>query len=553
MEIGNPVMASPNKRKYASNTLLYAVFVTGVIVLVNVLSTRVFGRIDLTEKKIYTLSQSSKDLVKNLPDHLSVKIFMSKDLPPELKTNSRYARDLIDEYASSSSGKFRWEAIDPGEDAKLKEEASRCKVQPIQVQVLRSQKFELGSYYLGLCLEYGSEVESLPQIAGAEGLEYQISSLIKRMTQKKRKLAFTTGHGESDTNQGFQALKQDLEQEYDVSTVDPSTAEIGADIDALIVGGPKQAIDDKGQREIDKFVMRGRGVVFLVDGMDMAAPRGANMGGAMNFKVGQANETGLGGLLASYGFKIAQNFVFEARGMPGPVDVGGRPMLVNAPFFVGARTEPAKGLSVLEGIRGLVFPYASSVELVGPLGAKPPQGAKLWPLASSSPQSWEHTGFFMVTPDMKIEEGKTKKAFSLGFAYEGPLQSAFPADAPGNLSVPPGQAAAAGTVVKRARVVVVGDSDFAHDQYVQLARFIPIYGAGAQLLFNAISWTVEDEALTPLRSKSMQPRPIQVESASTAVAVQWGNIVGLPVLFCLYGAVRWRVRRASRLRQKLGS
>src|SRR3954471_8776008 len=137
-------MATDNKKRAsASNAVLYALFIFGAIVAVNVLSTRVFGRIDLTENKIYTLSQSSKDLVKKLPDYMTVKAFMSPDLPPELKTNSRYVRDLIDEYKSSSNGKFKWEAIDPGQDKKLEEEATRCKVQKLQVQVIKSQKFEM--------------------------------------------------------------------------------------------------------------------------------------------------------------------------------------------------------------------------------------------------------------------------------------------------------------------------------------------------------------------------------------------------------------------------
>src|SRR5215212_2432613 len=257
---------SKKKRTYASNVLLYAAFVVGGIVVVNLLSTRVFGRLDLTENRIYTLSQPSKDLVKKLPDYLTVKAFMSKDLPPELTAVSRYVRDLIDEYKTSSNGKFRWEAIDPGSDKKLEEEANRCKVQKLQIQVLRNQKFEMGQYFMGLCLEYGSQVESIPQVARAEGLEYQVSSLIKKMTTKKKKVAFTNGHGESDMNQGFQALKGDLEQEFELTSVNPSQTDIPADVDALIVGGPKQAFDDKGLRAIDKFVMSGKGVVFLVEG-----------------------------------------------------------------------------------------------------------------------------------------------------------------------------------------------------------------------------------------------------------------------------------------------
>src|SRR5262249_46461515 len=160
--------------------------------------------------------------------------------------------------------KLRWEAIDVSassdkdKNKKLEDEANRCKVNKVQIQEMKAQKFEVGAYYLGICLEYGTQIESIPQVAQPEGLEYEITSLIKRMTQRQRKIAFTTGHGEADTNQGFQALKQALERTFDVTTVNPSTAEIPKDVDALVVGGPKQAIDEKGAREIDKFIMSGK-------------------------------------------------------------------------------------------------------------------------------------------------------------------------------------------------------------------------------------------------------------------------------------------------------
>lgn len=542
---------SKKKRVYASNAVLYALFVVGAIVVVNLISTRYLGplRVDLTESKIYTLSQPSKDLVKKLPDYLTVKAFISDDLPPELNAVSRYIRDLVDEYKTSSNGKFRWEAIDPGKDKKLEEEANRCRVQKTQIQRIASEKFEVGAYYLGLCLEYGGQIESIPQVVRQEGLEYQMSSLIKKMTQKKKKIAFTTGHGESDINMGFQALKEQLEQEFEITSVNPSSAEIGADIDALVVGGPKQAIDEKGQKEIDKFIMKGKGAIFLLDGMALSSPGGGGME-QMQIKMAQANDHGLGKLIEAYGFKVNQDFVFDEQAMPGPLNVGGRPVLVSAPFFVGAELDKnTKGLIVVEGLRGLVMPFASSVELTGPLtGGKPPQGGKLWKIASSTSKGWKHTGFFVLSAEMKIDEPKERGAQAFGYAYQGTVKSAFaPAAAPAaesSLDKPAGESA------KPVRLLVMGDSDFANDEYVQLSRFFPYYAAGAHLLLNAVGWTVEDEALAPLRSKNVNPRPIQVTDGKRLV-LQSANVVGLPLALCLYGIVRWRVRRATRLGQKL--
>jgi ABC-type uncharacterized transport system involved in gliding motility auxiliary subunit len=544
---------SSKKRAYASSAILYALFVVGAIVLVNLIGTRFFGRVDLTESKVYTLSQPSRDLVKTLPDFLTGKAFISSDLPPEMKTVSRYVRDMVDEYRTSSNGRFRWEAIDPGTDKNLEQEAGRCKVDKIQIQVLRGTKFEMGSYYLGLCFQYGDKIESIPQISRAEGLEFEISSLIKKLTVKKKKIAFTTGHGESDTNQGFRALKQVLEQEYDTTTVNPSSAEIGADVDALVIGGPKQALDDKAQREIDRFLMTGRGAVILDDGMAVSAPNQqfaqAGMG---QIKMVQNNQTGLDKLLDTYGFKVGQDVIADNEAaMPGLVDMGGgRRGLTQLPIWVGVQIGKSQGISVLDGIRGLVFPLASTVDLVGPLaGGNLPAGGKLWKLASSGPNSWKHTGFFIINQATKIEETKDRGPFAFGYAYQGPLKSAFVKGPEAGVSAadkqPPSESQ------KPVRLVVLGDSDFANDDYVQLSRAFPFYEAGALMLHNAIGWTVEDEALIPLRSKTMGSRPLGVISEAKASTLKWVNILGLPVLFCAYGVVRWRLRRMARNSQTI--
>ena len=341
--------SNAKKRTYASNALLYALFVIGAVVVVNLLSTRVFGRIDLTEHKVYTLSQPSKDLVKKLPDYMTVKAFMSKDLPPELKTVSRYVRDLIDEYKTSSNGKFRWEAIDPGTDKKLEEEANRCKVQKLQIQVLRNQKFELGQYYLGLCLEYGSQVESIPQVARAEGLEYQISSLIKKMTTKKKKVAFTNGHGEADTNQGFQALKGDLEQEFEITTVNPSQAEIAKRRRRPGGGRPQAGLRREGaagDRQVPDE-RQGRGVPGRRHGHAGArAAWAADAADEAEDGPGQ-RAPGWASCWRPTASRSARTSCSIRSNAPGPLDLGsGRPMLANVPFFVaaevpeGTRTSP---------------------------------------------------------------------------------------------------------------------------------------------------------------------------------------------------------------------
>ena len=470
-------------------------------------------------------------------------------MPPEIKRLSRDVRDKLDDFKTASNGRFRWESVDPATDKKYEDEASRCKVQKVQIQKLSNSKFELGAYYLGLCLQFHDKMEAVPQIVNDAGLEYQLSSLIKKMTVKKKKIAFTTGHGESDLNQGLQALKTDIEQEYEYTTVNPSTAEIAADVDALVIAGPHQSIDDKGQREIDRFLMTGRGALLMVPGMAASSTGGHGM----NLKMLQSDDSGLGKLLESYGFKIGQDIVVDPQAAaPGPMDLAeGRRALVTSPAFVAAMTEKAPGLSVLDGVRGLVFPYASPVELTGPLaGGAPGNGGKLWKLASSSPDSYLHSGFAVISAEMKFEPGKDPpRAYALGYAYQGPLKSAFVTAPAAAVSTDQKQPLAESQ--KPVRLTVIGNAAFASDEWTQLARFMPVYAAGAQLLYNAIGWIVEDEALIPLRSKSMDARQISAISERKASMVEWANVLGLPLAFCLFGVARWRVRKANRANQRL--
>src|SRR6185503_15671615 len=130
--------------------------------------------------------------------------------------------------------------------------------------------------------------------------------------------------------------------------------------------------------------MKGKSVIFLVDGMAMSSPQG-NMPELqqMQPKIGQPNNTGLGPLLEKYGFKVGENFVFDKKQMaPGIVDFGGRRMIATAPVFLVAETQESKDkdFSVLNGLNGLIFPFGSSVELVGPLASGKPteKGARLW-------------------------------------------------------------------------------------------------------------------------------------------------------------------------------
>src|SRR3954466_7698173 len=78
-----------HKLASASNASAYVLLTVGAVVLINLIGTRVFGRLDLTENHVYTLAPGSKAIVANLPDYLTVKAYISEEMPPELQSVAR--------------------------------------------------------------------------------------------------------------------------------------------------------------------------------------------------------------------------------------------------------------------------------------------------------------------------------------------------------------------------------------------------------------------------------------------------------------------------------
>jgi ABC-type uncharacterized transport system involved in gliding motility auxiliary subunit len=556
-----------NKAKTGANAVLFVVLVLTGVIFFNVVAARYFSRIDCTHDKIYTLSQPSKDLVAKLPDRMTVKAFISKDLQPPFSQVAQYLRDMLDEYATASKGKMVWEVVDPGDDPKQEEEATKMKVPKMRRGRISSNKVEIGASYLGVAFQYQGNIESIPEINSQEGLEYQMTSIIKMMTQHKKKVAIAIGDGELSTvadqhgNGGLQALAPFL-KDYDVVNVklNDGPKPLADDVDALVIVGPKSPLTDRAKFEIDQFLMRGKSVGFFVDGMLVEAPRGMQMPGQAQPQIGRKNEHGLDDLLEHYGFKIKDDLIMEPRqNAPGPVPVQGQLIPANYPTFVVA-TDIAKDSVVTEGLQGVILPFVSSIELIP---NKQP-GLTFSALIKSTKDAWRQSGFFLFDPENnKLKVGDEHGPFTFAYEAKGKLTSFFagkpypnekgekvPPPVP-NSSVAPGEERPLDESTGTPRIVIVADSLFASDDYMRMARFVPAYQANILMFLNALDELAQDAALAPVRAKGVASRPLTVSSDATPTVVTWANVLGVPLLFILFGVVRWRVRNSRRRDAKL--
>jgi len=181
-------MASGKKSGQYLKFIIYLV----VVVLANVAGITLFFRADLTANKIYSISKASKEVVATLSEPLSIKVFFTKDLPPPYNNTERYLRDLFEEYAIYANKFFNYRfynvSTEEGElIAKARENqkiANNYGIHSIQIQVIDKDEVKFQKAYMGLALIHGDLIEQIPTITSTEGLEYTLTTAIKKMNNK---------------------------------------------------------------------------------------------------------------------------------------------------------------------------------------------------------------------------------------------------------------------------------------------------------------------------------------------------------------------------------
>ena len=191
-----------------TQAILRILLILAILVLLNFISVRLFGRLDLTSQNVYTLSDASKSLVQSLDDRVTVKAYFTEDLPSPYNNNRRAVLDLLNEYKAYASGNLTYEFINPTGE-KGEQDAQQQGISPVQVQVVKEDKFEVKRGYLGLIMLYEDRKEILPVVQNLSTLEYDISSALKRLTTRtKKKIGYTSGHQEPDLYSMRQAIEE---------------------------------------------------------------------------------------------------------------------------------------------------------------------------------------------------------------------------------------------------------------------------------------------------------------------------------------------------------
>jgi gliding-associated putative ABC transporter substrate-binding component GldG len=504
-------------KKQKTQTLVRALLVLGILALINVISIRVFGRLDLTAQKVYTLSDASKKLVGSLDDRVTVKAYFTEDLPAPYNNNRRAVLDMLNDYKAYAKGNLEYEFVNP-QGEKGEQEAQEQGIAPVQVQVVNADKLEVKRGYLGLVMLYEDKKEVLPVVQNLSSLEYDISSALKRLTTRtKKKIGYTTGHGEAEISTMRQAY-QALAQQYDPVPVDLSKgAPVPSDIAALLVISPQTAFQDSAKYQLDQYLMRGGKIAFLLN----------RINATLQTRTGQPLNLGLDDMLESYGIRVNPDLVRDAQCASVGVtqQQGSFSITSQVPFpYIPVASAFDVSNPIVKDLRSVFFFFASSLDTTG-VSAK---GLKADVLVRSSKRSGRQTGFFVIDPLQQYTPADlAESGIPLAAIVEGSFTSSFVGKQPAPVV----------TQSPETRIIVIGDGDFMKDQYL---------GGRGNLTFfsNIVDYLADDVGLITIRSKNVTPPPLEQVSDGTKQLVKYADLIGPPLLIIGYGLFRWRRRVA---------
>lgn len=502
----NPMQLT-TKFKNNQSLLLSVLLVFGIIAFLNFFSDRFFWRADLTADKLYSTSDITKETLANLPDPVNVRIYFSKDLPNQFGLVRRQLDDLFSDYSVYGSN-FHYQFIDPGDGA----EADKLGIPKLQFNDIKHDKLQVVTGYLGMLITYRDKQEIIPVVDNTQALEYQLISLLKKLTADTQPtVGFLKNYSTVTLNKDLTILSKELRKIYQLEEIDLAK-EVPANIHTLVIAAVKSDLKEEELKNLDHFLMSGRSLIVLQDGVNTVTT-------PVNFNL--ENKSNLNALLAKYGIVVGNQLVADIYNGTASFNQGLLTFNVNYPLWPKllkanfSQTNPS--VSQLDGV---ILPWATALSFDQ---TKLSPDALTTKLAQSSASAWALPGSTNVNPAEILRPTGEIKQFTLAASISGPIKSAY-----------------SNTKSQHSDLIVVADSDFIKDDFVK--------GAYGNLIFmqNLIDGVTLDSRLASIRSKDITTRSIKDQSDQQKQFITMFNIFGVTLLVAVLGALRYYWRKKSK-------
>ncbi len=527
-------------KKIRNQNIIQLIAVLAIIVAINIIAQFYFGRFDLTTEKRFSVSPTTKKIVENIDDFVSIKVYLKGDLPPNFQRLSNSTRELLDEFRAYNKN-IIYEFINPSESENKKERFKLYKqlakegLAYYNVPVETKDGFAQKTVFPSMSISYGDKTipvnllvssRKVPTDAdlnkSVQNLELNMVNALRKITHNKiPKIVFTTGHGELD-NYHTGDLAYELSQTYDVgqidfndklgslmhrTMIDSTHSKMIPSYDLVIIAKPQKPFSTKALFLLDQYIMHGGKIVWALDNVK------ANMDSLRysTSTLGMPMDLHLNEILFKYGARINSNLILNRNAMEiGTAEGTLRPW----DFFPIAI--PVKGNIITENLNAVSTHFVSSIDMVGSSAIKKTpllrtaNHSRIMP----SPVLIDLVNIIYRTPNPALYN---KKGQNIAILLEGKFSSIFE-----NRIIDPRIMANKQLFDIKYKSpetsqLVISDGSIIENQVMQTASGIVPYPLGydryskkmydnRKFILNAINYMLGDKALIHLRNKQYKIR-----------------------------------------------
>ncbi len=509
---------------------LAALFI--ILVAFNYLTSSAAVRADLTEGKLYTLSEGTKKILGKLDGPVKLRLYVSQSdnaIPVQLRSFAQRVEDLVREFKAVAGSNLIIEKYNPKPDS---DEEDAAQLDGVEPQTLFSGE----QFYLGLSISRLDRKQSLSNISQQRErlLEYDLIRAIARVANAERPtigvMSAIPVLGEPMnmmTRQGSEpwVLANELKRDFNVKLVPMSAEAIDKDINVLLVIQPRDILEHT-EYALDQFVLRGGKLIAFVDPYmffdQQPNPMMPNM-------PGQPGSSSLPRLFKAWGINMDQGKVVADVTYASGAGQRYTPTVITL-----NKTALSKDDVATSQIDTLLLAFSGVFD-----ASKPAEGLKVTELARTSPNSMLVDSIVASVSGDAAMKGfaPDNKAKPLALRLAGKFKTAFPEGKPAPFNPDKNKKPVeTGPQLKEAAaensVVLVADADMLADgaavevQNILGQRVVVPSNGNLALVQGMIEQLASGDDLMSLRSRASSFRPLTVvrEMEANAQKQYFGKI-----------------------------
>jgi len=541
-------------------------YISGLIIAFAVVISFLKVRIDLTEDKRYTLSDSTIEILREIDNELYIQVFLDGEMPIPFKRLRSSVEDMLEEFRNASGKKLDYDFINPSGGSSREEREALYKsliskgLNPVNIQ---AGDEEGGSsqriIFPGMIVNYnGAEVpvnflKNNPLISAEEnllhsieGLEYEMIQTVAVITSDTiRKVAFLEGHGEYSEVE-VADITLNLAKYFTIDRgVIGGMPGILDQYSALIIAGPSREFDEKDKFVIDQYIMNGGKVIWLLEEVNVN-----NDSLVYGETAALYRPLNIEDQLFRYGARINPVIIKDLDCMIIRLAVmteGTRQQFVPVPWVYFPLLSPSPDHPITRNINKVKGEYVNFIDTVGLDAA-----IKKTVLLTTSRYTRSVSPPYIISL-REAEETHDEREFNrsnlpVAVLLEGTFQSAFrnrlPDQLYGRTSSP------VRTESKETKMIVIADGDITRNEVRRTGNIEAPYPLGQDkytgemfgnrdFIVNCLNYLIDDNGIMELRSRELKSRLIDKPRIKRE-KLKWQAVnVVLPVLFVILSGIAY--------------